>query len=65
MTRTDETVIRAAVKMLRAGEATVGELAYFLNMNRQTVQYWADQAGIDVPERRFKYLERKWNGAGK
>jgi hypothetical protein len=53
----------AVLRMLGKGETTVGELSYFLDIHRQTMQQWVNKAGLDVPELRFQYLERKWKAA--
>jgi hypothetical protein len=63
MTIIDDRTKAAVLRILGRGEATVGELAYFLDIHRQTMQRWADKAGLDVPELRFQYLERKWGRA--
>jgi hypothetical protein len=39
---------KAALHILGLGLATVGELANQFRLPRQTVQRWADVAGIDV-----------------
>jgi hypothetical protein len=59
----DDKTKRAAVKMLAAGETTVGEISYFLNLHRQTIAYWVRD--IDVSERRFRMLERLWRQAAR
>jgi len=49
-----------AVAMLRAGAATVAEVAWLANASHQRVSYWAKAAGIDARKCRESWLTREW-----
>lgn len=51
-----------AVVLMRTGLATAAELARQLGTDRQRVQFWADQAGIDPVKARAAYIARLLNG---
>jgi hypothetical protein len=57
---TDETIIKAALAMLRIGIATQAEVAELAGTSRQLVRHWATRAGIDAPAARAEYLKREW-----
>lgn len=68
MSRVDQakniTAREAAIKLMRAGEATHAEIARLTNVDRQLVAYWARQAGIDVTVARGKRLRERWAKTG-
>jgi hypothetical protein len=46
--------------MLRAGTATLAEIAWLAKTSHQRVSYWAKAAGIDAGKCRELYLAREW-----
>ena len=56
-----------AVKLLRQGHATVGELAQLLGVTRQSLQQLADRRGLkgEVVKIREAYLKQMWKRASK
>ena len=61
MTAQDNTKARrAAVAMLKAGTATMSEVAALAGVSRQVVQYWAKAAGINCAQARNELLRRVW-----
>jgi predicted NUDIX family NTP pyrophosphohydrolase len=60
---TNDNTRAAALVLLKNGCATVGEVARMAGESRQLVQYWAHQAGLDVPAIRAAYLELAWREA--
>jgi hypothetical protein len=50
-----------AVRLLRAGYATVGELATMLGCSHQRLDHWRRVAGIDAQAARKTYLARAWS----
>jgi hypothetical protein len=46
--------------MLRAGIATVAEVAWLAKTSHQRVSYWAKVADIDARECRERYLTKEW-----
>jgi len=60
MTETEPTTRDVAVAMLRAGTATIAEVAWLAKASHQRVSYWAKRAGIDVHKCRELYLTKEW-----
>jgi hypothetical protein len=60
---TDDTTRKAALELLVGGYATQAEVAELAGASRQLVRYWANTAGIDVPERRRERLLMAWDKA--
>jgi hypothetical protein len=60
MTESEPTTRNLAVAMLRAGTATVAEVAWLAKASHQRVSYWAKRAGIDARQCRERYLTREW-----
>jgi hypothetical protein len=58
---TDEKTIKAALRMLRAGAATLSEVAELAGTSRQLVRHWAMRAGIDAGQARAKHLKKRWD----
>jgi len=54
-----------AVTMLRAGTATIAEVAWLANASHQRVSYWAKRAGIDVHKSRERHLLGEWRALRK
>jgi hypothetical protein len=46
--------------MLRAGTATIAEVAWLAKASHQRVSYWAARAGINVHKCRKLYLTKEW-----
>lgn len=57
---TDETTIKAALRLLRRGEATLSEVADLAGRSRQIVRHWAKRSAIDATVTRSEYLKKKW-----
>lgn len=57
---TDDDARRAALALLKAGLATLSEVAELVPTSRQLVRYWADRAGIDSREARAELLKAQW-----
>jgi len=51
-----------AVKLLREGRATVGELAQILGVARQSIQQLANRRGLEgeIGKIRMDYLRKMW-----
>ena len=60
MTETEPTTRDVAVAMLRAGTATIAEVAWLAKASHQRVSYWAKRAGIDARKCRDLYLAKEW-----
>lgn len=60
MAKTEPTTRDTAVAMLRAGTATVAEVAWLAKTSHQRVSYWVKRAGINVNECRELYLTKEW-----
>ena len=61
MTETEPTTRDVAVAMLRAGTATIAEVAWLAKTSHQRVSYWAKRADIDARKCRELYLTREWH----
>jgi hypothetical protein len=57
---TDEATIKRALRLMRAGRATMAEVAHLAGTSRQLVAHWAQRAGVDPIAARRAYLERLW-----
>jgi len=62
MTETEPTTRDVAVAMLRAGTATIAEVAWLAKTSHQRVSYWVARAGIDARKCRELYLTKEWHG---
>ena len=60
MTEPKTTTRDVAVAMLRAGTATVAEVAWLAKTSHQRVSYWAKRADIDARKCRETYLTKEW-----
>ena len=60
MTEPETTTRDIAVAILRAGIATVAEVAWLAKTSHQRVSYWAKVADIDARECRERYLTKEW-----
>ena len=60
MTEPETTTRDISVAMLRAGTATIAEVAWLAKTSHQRVSYWAKVADIDVHKCRERYLTREW-----
>ena len=61
MTVIETTTRDIAVAMLRAGTATIAEVAWLAKTSHQRVSYWAKRADIDARKCRELYLAREWH----
>jgi len=61
MTETESTTRDVAVAMLRAGTATIAEVAWLAKTSHQRVSYWAKRADIDARKCRESYLTKEWH----
>jgi hypothetical protein len=60
MTESKPTTRDLAVAMLRAGTATIAEVAWLAKASHQRVSYWAKRAGIDARQCRELHLTKEW-----
>jgi hypothetical protein len=65
MTESEPTTRDLAVAMLRAGTATVAEVAWLAKASHQRVSYWAKRAGIDARQCRELHLTKEWRARRK
>ena len=61
MTESEPTTRELAVAMLRAGTATIAEVAWLAKASHQRVSYWAKRADIDARECRELHLTEEWS----
>jgi len=60
MTEAETTTRDVAVAMLRAGTATIAEVAWLAKASHQRVSYWAKAAGLKPGKARDAWLQRTW-----
>jgi hypothetical protein len=65
MTESETTTRDIAVAMLRAGTATIAEVAWLAKASHQRVSYWAKRAEIDTRKCRELCLTREWHAMRK
>jgi hypothetical protein len=61
MTESSNSTRTVAVAMLRAGTATVAEIAELTKSSHQRVSYWAKAEGFDPRECRKLHLAKEWH----